>query len=202
MNELTEDDKTYFSNSSNWRLVPMYELNLFLHHEAKLDVVHRIALKAGNFIQWEGFPEGAIKTIARFDGLPSVGLIHTWLDCGETFSYNIYSIKMYQEHCKRALGMTINTYERDEENWNRMEQSKVRLFHAGLFGVIREVNARIEIISASINTENRGMMSPLTRDGSVCISPKLPPILGINSKPIGDGEDYFVKVELHDEWDV
>lgn len=79
-----------------------------------------------------------------------------------------------------------------------MEPWRVRGFHEALFGLIAYVSSCAVLLSSSINTEDRGMALPYAFDGSVCLSPELPTILGVKSRPLKSAYDYFVAIDLPD----
>ncbi len=201
MQQLSDEDIQFFSKAENWRYGPMYDVWMYFRPEIDMALVESIIFEEGKLIPWHGEGPELVKSILRIDGLPSIGLVHGSLPKRDAVGRNLgrpfpcYSVAIYPPHCERALGAQINPDTSDLEDWHQMDPVRVRLFHIALFRLIRAVSNRISIISASINTEDRGMRLPYAYDGSVCISPALPPILDIEAKPLPDSHGYFVSVD-------
>lgn len=82
----------------------------------------------------------------------------------------------------------------DFEKWWHLDPERVRLFHAVLFGLIRNFAQNIPLLGASINTEDRGFARPYTLDGSICVSPNVARILRLDATPIQSSYGFFVSV--------
>jgi hypothetical protein len=200
MQQLSDEEIQFFSDARNWGYGPMYEVWMYFSAKTDITVIESIIFEEGNLIPWHGVGPQAVKSILRIDGLPSVGLVHNSLPKRDAVgknparSYPCHNVAIYPPQCKRALGAQIKTGLSDLENWDEMDPVRVRIFHTALFQLIRSVSKKVKLISASINTEDRGMQSPYTYDGSVCISPALPPILRVEAKCLPDSYGYFVSV--------
>jgi hypothetical protein len=186
MQQLSSTDQEFFSDWHNWSTGPMYQVHMYFQPGTELDIIERAIFATGNPIHWPGAGPRFVKSILRIEGLPSVGLVHNPITYN---AFPTYCLSIYPPQYKRALGANIQT--RTGENWTSIAPSKIKLFHEALFHLIREVNAQVPIISASINTEDVGMMAPYTSDGSICISPNLVPILEMKATELTDSFGFF-----------
>jgi hypothetical protein len=199
MQQFSADDTQFFSDPLNWRYGPMYDTCLYFQRGTNLADIEPVIFEAGR--QWQGAGPELLKSILHIEGLPSVGLVHSKrserLIAGSKNKYTFpsYCVAIYPPHYERALGLGICAYGTDQETWDKMDPMKVRLFHEALFQLIRGVHRHHPILSVSINTEDRGMALPYTRDGSICISPNLPPILGVKANSLSNACGYFVSIE-------
>jgi hypothetical protein len=203
MNNLSCQEKCFFCELHNWGFGPMYEVWMYFRRGSNLDRVEALVFDYDRLLRWDGVGPQSRKSILFIDGLPSVGLVH----CKEEErpipgepnmkSFPAYSLAIYPPQYERCLGKSIHHPDSDNvELWHLMEPWRVRRFHEALFGLIAYVSRYEVLLSSSINTEDRGMALPYAFDGSVCLSPALPEILGVQSRPLEYAYDYFVATDF------
>lgn len=176
----------------------MYEVCLYFDSVEKLRIVETNIFELCNMLPWtRGGNRIVRKSMLQIPGMKPVGLMHSMRYHTEV---PVYSLSMYRVHCERTLRMRIDKPHSDEpcsnrENWDLMNARHVKNFHVELFRIIDQVNTIAAIVSASINTEDRGMKLPYSTDGSICLSPMLPPILRVDCEPTICPYGFFVSIK-------
>jgi hypothetical protein len=193
---LSQSEVEYFSDQENWSRGPMYDTWLYFPVGTDLSQIESVIIKAGDLTVWNGVDHPRLlKTIMPVDGLPSVGLVHCTHKPGR-LKYPAYSVAIYPPQYERALGQPIDggtgpLFER----WHEMDSERVRKFHEALFRFVDNVAAKIPLVCASINTEDRPFGAAFAIDGSICVSPNVAAILGLVSKPTAvNSYGFFVSV--------
>lgn len=173
----------------------MYEMWIYFERGTDLSRVETEVIRSGHLQKWKGAKPKLLKTILNIKDSPGVGLIHHKINQSKTFPYPAYTFAIYPPHYERLLGMKI-TERCDVENWDQMEEYRVRNFHEALFDLLRKLRETCGFISVSINTEDRGMRRPYTEDGSVCISPLLGQVLKLPARALPNSHGYFAAVDI------
>lgn len=175
----------------------MYDVWLYFSTEHNSDNLESALIDAAKLSVWTGVEHPRLlKTILQIDGLVAVGLVHCYRrPFAPTQDFAAYSLAIYPPHYVRALGGPISGVKGPNfEKWEYLDPERVRLFHKALFGLIRKFADTVPIFGASINTEDRGFAQPYCRDGSICVSPNVARILGLDAKPLPNSHSMFVSV--------
>lgn len=194
--QLSREDAVYLTDPYTWGGGPMYDVVIYFKPGTDLNEIESAILTHMSIFKWNrGGNHVVQKSIMLIPGTNPVGLMHSMRNQSQSSDHPCYCVSIYEKHCVRALGMPINN-STNGENWNKIAPQKVRDFHRTIFQLIAHVNQVSPIVSASINTEDNGMIRPYTTDGTICISPNLPQILGIEFEQLEDSHSCFVSVKL------
>lgn len=198
MNQLTAEDRQYFSDPRNWQGGPMYEVRLVYPPEFPRTSIEDALMRFGGLIPWNSEPDHMprlFKSILQIDGLQSVGFVHHYWQLSVLSSE--YGLAIYPPQYQNALAMQQDQYWRHnwDSGWDLVDHSRLSKMHHALFLLISKMKLETPLLCASIGPEFWGHVEQRDCGQTICISRNLAVILNLPAVSV-DKLSYFVSIDM------
>lgn len=178
MNNITDDDVSYFSNNDNWIGGREYELRFIFPIDYPRASFTETLHQFSGLVHLQSQPENSkrMRSLMPMKGLPSVGLSHHYGDINSELSECTLSISAKQ-FARTVLSET-------EDKACTMDRNRLFTLHEALFALSHAVSLEAPVQNATICFEDWGWLLPAESGRSISISTKIAKVLKLTHTPV------------------